>query len=149
MTPSREELLQQYHLLNDDEVLAMWHRKTLTDFAQSVLSEEITRRGLILSTQTDTIVPDSEPEVLDAGPLVTLTTYFKAIEAHILRTRLEAEEIPAYVFDEHIITANWFLAPMMGGVRVQVPQAFLAQAKIILCEMERGVDAIDQEDENK
>ncbi len=146
MNPSKDELLQQYCQLSDDELLSIWNKNTLTEYAHAVLSEVIVSRGINTTKYQESGKSEPESGMINAGPLVTLTTYFKAIEAHILRTRLEAEDIPAYVFDEHIITANWFLAPMMGGVRVQVPQAFLPQARKILQDMESGLGSIEDDE---
>jgi Putative prokaryotic signal transducing protein len=145
MNPSKEELLNRYSQLNDEELVALWTRKTLTDFAQEVLTEELKSRGIEPQASHDTEVP--ELEMIDAGSLVTLTRYFNATQAHILRARLEAENIPAFVFDEHMVTANWFLSPMIGGARVQVPQAFIQQASLILHQIESDHSPLQDNDD--
>lgn len=50
----------------------------------------------------------------------TIATFSKPEEAHLLRTRLEAAGIPAYIQDEHLIQMDWFYSNAIGGVRVQV-----------------------------
>lgn len=41
-------------------------------------------------------------------------------EAHLLRSRLEAAGIPAYVRDEHTVQMDWFYSNAIGGVRVDI-----------------------------
>ncbi len=64
--------------------------------------------------------------------MITIARYSLAIEAHIARAKLESEGIPAFVADEHTITADWLYSNAMGGVRLQVPDAFVEQARTIL-----------------
>ena len=62
--------------------------------------------------------------------LVTINTYNFPHEAHLARTRLESEGIPAFVHDENMNL-------VYGGavaVRLQVPQEFIEQAQDILWE---------------
>jgi hypothetical protein len=58
----------------------------------------------------------------------TVSTHTTAIEAHIVRGRLECEGIPAFVAFEHHIWAKWSLSVALGGVRVQVPFSYLKEA---------------------
>ena len=53
--------------------------------------------------------------------LVTVARTEMAPEAHILRGRLEAEGIPAFVQHEHHVTLDWFISNALGGVRLQMP----------------------------
>jgi hypothetical protein len=64
--------------------------------------------------------------------MITIARYSLAIEAHIARAKLESEGIPAFVADEHTITADWLYSNAMGGVRLQVPDACVEQARTIL-----------------
>lgn len=52
--------------------------------------------------------------------LVTIARYANAIEAHLARTALEAQDIRAFVADEHIISIDPFYDLGLGGVRLQV-----------------------------
>ncbi len=70
--------------------------------------------------------------------LATLGRYFDPWEAHILRSRLEAEGIPAYVIGDQHIIANWPLSVALGGVALQVPRAYLVQAHEILTAYHAG-----------
>ena len=64
--------------------------------------------------------------------MITIATFSFPHEAHIARAKLESENIPAVVADEHTINMQWLFSNAMGGVRVQVPESFVAQAKQIL-----------------
>ena len=64
--------------------------------------------------------------------MITIARFSLAIEAHIARAKLESEGIPAFVADEHTITANWLYSNAMGGVRLQVPNACAEHAHAIL-----------------
>ncbi|MDR2214292.1 MAG: DUF2007 domain-containing protein [Nevskiaceae bacterium] len=66
--------------------------------------------------------------------LVTVATYSFPHEAHIAKGQLEAVDIPAFVADEHTINMQWLYSNAMGGVRLQVPEEFAAQAIEVLKE---------------
>ncbi len=52
--------------------------------------------------------------------LITIATFPDALKAQIMRGRLEAEGIPAFIADEHTITNQPYLYMAYGGVRLQV-----------------------------
>ena len=54
--------------------------------------------------------------------LVTVASFTEPWEAHIFRSRLEAEGIRAIVAHEHHVWQNWPYALALGGVKVQVLQ---------------------------
>ena len=47
-----------------------------------------------------------------------------AMDAHIIKGRLEAEGIPAFLSDDQYITMDWSLSLALGGVKVMVPEAY-------------------------
>ena len=55
---------------------------------------------------------------------VVVSTHTVAIDAHIVKGRLEAEGIPAFIEDDQYITMDWFLSSALGGVKVSVPEAY-------------------------
>lgn len=61
-----------------------------------------------------------------------MASYTRAVQAHLARTRLEAEGIQAFVLDEQATTVNPFLAPALGGVTVAVAMEDAARAREIL-----------------
>ncbi|RDC65723.1 putative signal transducing protein [Adhaeribacter pallidiroseus] len=54
--------------------------------------------------------------------LITIATFPDALKAQIMRGRLEAEGIPAFIADEHTITNQPYLYMAYGGVRLQVAE---------------------------
>ena len=69
---------------------------------------------------------------------ITISTSTNPIEAQIIRGRLEAEGIPAFVIFEHHIWAEWWLSNAIGGVRVQVPPEFYNQAQTVIQNINSG-----------
>lgn len=64
--------------------------------------------------------------------------YVNAIEAHIVRGRLEAEGIPAVVGNEYLVTQNWLLSLATGGVVVRVPAEMLEEARAVIAGIDHG-----------
>jgi hypothetical protein len=70
--------------------------------------------------------------------LVTVSTHLEPTQAHIMRCRLEAEGITAFVAHEHHVGLNWFLATALGGAKVQVQAEDAEAAKQIIEAVEKG-----------
>jgi hypothetical protein len=137
--PTAQELAILYDGLSDEELLHRWRSNTLTELAQEVADAEVRKREL----QAD--APQaSVPETVANEPsdLVTIFRSFNAIEAQILRGRLQAEEIPASVADTQ--TSNQ-LPMTVGGVRVQVPAEHAARARRILADVQAGELALTED----
>lgn len=66
--------------------------------------------------------------------MVTLKVFDNPVDAHILRTKLESEGIPCYLFDENIIGVNPLLNMAIGGIKLNVSSADLERALEILAE---------------
>jgi len=64
--------------------------------------------------------------------MVTLATFSKVEEAHLLRMRLEDGGVPAYLRDENTIQIDWLYSNALGGVRVEVDEENVEAAKAIL-----------------
>jgi hypothetical protein len=77
--------------------------------------------------------------------VTTLATFSKPEEAHLLRTRLEAAGIPAFVQDEHIVQMDWLYSNAIGGVRVQIADEDVPAAQEFLAadSEQRPADAVD------
>ena len=65
---------------------------------------------------------------------VTIATFNFAHEAHLARTRLESQGIPAHVADEHIVSLNWLYAPAVGGIKLNVLEPDVQKAKEVFAE---------------
>lgn len=66
--------------------------------------------------------------------MVTVASFNKPEEAHLLRMRLEAAGIPAYVQDEHMIQMDLLAANAIGGVRVQIAEEDVPAARNLLAQ---------------
>ena len=64
--------------------------------------------------------------------LVTLAAFNMPYQAHLAKSRLEAAGVPAFIRDEHLISINPLYSPALGGVKVQVPDVHLKEAREIL-----------------
>lgn len=67
-------------------------------------------------------------------PLITVASFSTPEEAHLLRMRLEAGGVPAFVADENIVQMQWLFSNAVGGVRVQIDSENAAAAREILDE---------------
>jgi hypothetical protein len=70
--------------------------------------------------------------------LTTVKTFRDPWEAHFFRARLAAEGIPATLANDQHIWVNWPISTALGGVRVQVPDAFSEQAEDVLARCASG-----------
>ena len=62
----------------------------------------------------------------------TVATCSKAEEAHLVRTRLEAAGLRAFVQDESLVQMDWLYSNAIGGVRVQVADEDFEAAQAFL-----------------
>lgn len=68
--------------------------------------------------------------------LITLKTFDSAIEAHLLRSRLEQEGIMSYIFDENIVMLNPLYNNLVGGIKLKIESNDEPEAQRILAELE-------------
>ena len=70
-----------------------------------------------------------------SGRLITIASFSQPIEAHLTKTRLEADGIECFIFDEHIVRMNWLYSNAIGGVKLQVKEP----------DVERSIEILQQE----
>lgn len=78
------------------------------------------------------------------GAWVSIDRFFHPIEAHIAAGRLTSEGVPVNLVGIHHASANWLIAPALGGIRLQVPAAFVDSARSILA-AESAIETIESE----
>jgi hypothetical protein len=66
--------------------------------------------------------------------LVTVAVFTSAFNAHVSEGRLRAEGIEAYIKDEHTIQVNPFYNNALGGIKLQVKDTDVDEARRILAE---------------
>jgi hypothetical protein len=64
--------------------------------------------------------------------LVCLARIYDAGEAEVARTVLESAGIRAFIFDGGFARTAWHLSHAIGGVRLMVPEAQVADARALL-----------------
>ena len=64
--------------------------------------------------------------------LVTIGIYSTPFEANMAKSKLESAGIYAFVADEYTIGINWLYSNALGGVKVQVPESVVSEAREIL-----------------
>jgi hypothetical protein len=89
------------------------------------------------------LIPDFDPS---STPMVTVATFGMTAEARGPQLRLEAEGIPVFLdgerMGEHVI-----YQVATGGVKLQVPAEFVAEARIILAQSWGPIDKDDDPDD--
>jgi ribosomal protein S27AE len=68
------------------------------------------------------------------------------MEAHIISGRLNAECIPTVLVNEHHISANWSLSVALDGVKIQVPNKYIIQAKEVVRDIEENLYKLEFND---
>lgn len=64
--------------------------------------------------------------------MITVASFSKPEEAHLLRMRLEAGGVPAFVLDENMVQMDWMFSNAIGGVRVVIEDGDAGAAREIL-----------------
>jgi hypothetical protein len=135
MGDERAYLAAKYRDFETEELLELY-RSGLTELAEEVAASELRARGVVVPSGLEPAVPASSDTY--AGDLVPVATYFTPTEAHVLQACLQAADVPAVVADAGIVQANSLLGVAVGGVRVLVPQGFVAQAQEVIDAFNHG-----------
>jgi hypothetical protein len=143
MDVTPEALAEKFRLYTDEELLELFRSGDLTEPAQTVARAELVSRGIDLGQSAAPSPAESEPEATVEGDLVLVARMLDPLEAEMLRGRLEAEGVPAMVVDTLTAQNNVFYKLAIGGVRVMVPEAYLAQAREIVRADARGDYVLD------
>lgn len=85
-------------------------------------------------------------EEIDRPSLTLLQAFSTTNEADTARLRLEAEGIPTFLDGERM-GSNSFYSVATGGVKLLVPTALVADARVLLAQSSRLPDEIDDADE--
>ncbi|NMM47663.1 putative signal transducing protein [Marinigracilibium pacificum] len=70
--------------------------------------------------------------------LVLLTTFDNAVDAHILKSRLESEGVECYLYDENIVGMNPLFSHSVGGIKLMINKKDAENALKILSEIENS-----------
>lgn len=78
--------------------------------------------------------------------LVEIANYTDPLDANILKARLDAEGISAYIANENHIQMNWLYSQALGGARVMVQAEDAEQAAELVEQLNNGDLAIADDD---
>jgi hypothetical protein len=67
----------------------------------------------------------------DSNQIITLITFFDPIKAHIVKTRLESEDIRCFVTDGNIFPTHSFFSDD-GGIQLKVNTRDLSRAQKVI-----------------
>ena len=76
--------------------------------------------------------------------IVTLAAFYDAMEAEIVRGRLEANDIPCFIADGNFIAANPLYNQAAGGIKIKVFEHDVDKCREILSEKIELEDADDK-----
>lgn len=80
------------------------------------------------------------------GDFITVACYREPSMAELAKSKLVAEGIECELVDEQTIAINWLWSDLLGGVKVRVPEAQAAEARMLLGDGEAEVaEAIEAE----
>jgi rubredoxin len=69
--------------------------------------------------------------------LITLTTFEKSIDAHLVKSKLESEGIECYLFDENMATMNPLFNISIGAIKLKIKSSDEEKARLILKEIDQ------------
>jgi hypothetical protein len=111
----RMRLREFYSAIADGELLKIAaDRASLTERAQLILDQEITRRGLT----SQVVIPGIDQ--LEKRDLVTIRKFRDLPEALLAKGSLDSAGIECFLVDDNMIRLDWFISNLLGGIKLQV-----------------------------
>jgi len=150
--PSHESLTEYFGDLSDDYLLEVYNSRTLIPLAIEVADRELTRRNIPHPPPSAVGEKEEEAEAPESGAPVVFATVARSwstSQMEILRARLEAEGVPAFVVDGGMNQMYSLISPALGGARLQVPREHAREAREIIAAVNSGVLAATNQDVEK
>lgn len=126
----RRRLAKNYASMTDGELLRLTRdSESLTELAWDALEDELDRRQLEL--------PDDAPQQrqeLEIRELVTVRKFRDLPEALLAKGSLESAGIECFLADENLVRLDWFISNFIGGIKLSVKVADVANAREVLDE---------------
>jgi DNA-directed RNA polymerase subunit RPC12/RpoP len=69
--------------------------------------------------------------------IITFKVFNHYIDAYIVKSKLESEEIDCLLFDEHIVTINQLYNITVGGIKLKIKASDFEKATKIINEVEK------------
>ena len=129
-TPEQERLriAGVYSTMSDEELAQIAASgDDFSDPAHEAFQAEVARRGLKIA-----IAPPPAEDVVEYNETVTLRQFRDLPEALLAKGCLESAGIQAYLVDDNMIRMDWFIANLLGGIKLKVRPEDAAAANEIL-----------------
>lgn len=140
MDQTQQDLREHFRSSTDEELLQRYASGDLTEQAQALAGAELRRRGLALPA-----MPAADAPTAYLGDLQPVASFFNATDAQVLLSCFQVSGVPALLADANLIQTCSLLTPALGGVRILVPAAYVAQAREVLAAFERGDLRLDDD----
>ncbi len=79
--------------------------------------------------------------------LVTIATFSQPVEADLVKSKLESENIECFIADQAIIQLNWLYSNAVGGVKLQVREVDAKKALEIIRSRSEELDCQEEDAE--
>lgn len=133
---TREELIEHFCNISDEELLERAGSGELTTLAQSVADAEIKRRGIKPPKLQDGSPAD---EAVEERNWVPVTAFMYLKEADVIERLLHDEGIPATQASPNS-QRSAALNPELATAQVLVPKELLGKARRILADREKSAE---------
>jgi hypothetical protein len=150
---TKEELARRYESLSNARLQEILQAGTYTAQAIEVALDELRSRGVDVPAadsgeRSDATEADDLDSISEVKPGVDLVTVYRSdnpFTANVIANLLDAEGIFAHVWGQNLGVANIIWSAAAGGMRVQVREDQLAQAKEVVAKFERGEYRLEEE----
>lgn len=141
MSVSREELVERFRYMSDDELVRRLRSGGMTEMASAVARDELAQREIEsppLRVDEDAPQAPALKTAEDDAPVAVLTVcrLFEPERVGVIVALLESEGIPVFVPEANV--ARMTLSALAGGIRVQVPASKYDEACAILNDFSTG-----------
>ncbi len=127
----RRRLAENYASMTDGELQKLARNaESLTELAWDALEDEMDRRHLEFADDP-ALEPRQEMEVRE---LVTIRQFRDLPEALLAKGSLESAGIECFLADENLVRLDWFISNFIGGIKLNVRAADVANAQTLLDE---------------
>ncbi len=127
----RRRLAENYASMTDGELQKLARNaESLTELAWDALEDEMDRRHLEFADDP-ALEPRQEMEVRE---LVTIRQFRDLPEALLAKGSLESAGIECFMADENLVRLDWFISNFIGGIKLNVRAADVANAQKLLDE---------------
>ena len=127
----RQRLAANYAGMTDGELQRLGQNAdSLTELAWNTFEDEMDRRSLKYSED-----PAAQPrQGMELQELATIRQFRDLPEALLAKGCLESAGIECFLADENLVRLDWFISNFIGGIKLNVRVADVANARKILDE---------------